>query len=473
MGAGVLSRLIAVSNRVAVPGPRTAPGGLAVGLLAALSSSRGLWFGWDGTTHAHHPSDKDLKYQTSQGVEFVTFALSRRDYDNYYKGFANSVLWPLFHARLKQVDYRQQFYEAYQRVNEMFAERLIPLIEDDDVVWVHDYHCLLMADELRNRGVHNRLGFFLHIPFPPYDVYRALPYHDHILRLLCRYDLVGFQTRLDLNCFLDCVRYVLPEARIQRNSIEIDGRRCRVGVFPIGIDVDDVATHAVRGRRSPAGRRLQESLNNRRLIIGIDRLDYSKGLPERFRAFRWLLEHYSDTRGQVVLLQVAQPSRSDVPEYMEIRRELDHLAGQINGRFAEYDSVPLRYLSRGYARTTVLGFLAQSHIGLITPLRDGMNLVAKEYVAAQDPDNPGVLVLSYLTGTAAELDGGALMVNPYHIEGVAAAMHQALHMPLQERRERWEIMMAALRRNPVQGWARSFTRSLRTGSRRIQAPELN
>ncbi len=457
MGTGILNRLVAVSNRVAIPGPRAAPGGLAVALLATLRKTKGLWFGWDGKTQ-HHPHH-EVHQQEGDGVTFATLALSKRDYENYYKGFANRVLWPLFHARLDQVDYRQPYYQAFQRVNALFADKLVPLLEPEDLVWVHDYHFLFMGNELRRAGVSNPLGFFLHIPFPPYDVYRCLPHHEQVLRLLCRYDLIGFQTHLDRHCFLDCVMNTLPEARVQDQNIHLQEHYCRTGVFPIGVDVEEISAQAAKGRQSPRGVRLQKSLSGRRLIIGVDRLDYSKGLPERFRAYQHLLEHYPHTRGKVVLLQVAQPSRSDVPEYKEIRRELDYLAGQINGCYAEYDCMPLRYLSHGYGRATILGFLALSDVGLITPLRDGMNLVAKEYVAAQNPDNPGVLVLSYLAGAAEELDG-ALLVNPYHIDNVADTLQEALDMPLEERRARWETMMTALRRNPIENWAADFTRSL-------------
>jgi len=331
-------RLVVVSNRVAVPTSlRGSQGGLAVGVLAALREQGGLWFGWDGRTLEHTPTG--VKTTEQDNITFATVSLSKRDYDAYYKGFANQVLWPLFHYRLNLMDFQRGYLLGYQRVNAQFAAGLRSLVEPDDLVWIHDYHCIPLGEELRNAGLMQRLGFFLHIPFPPFDVLRACPCHIALLRWLCAYDLVGFQTAYDQRAFLDAVTCGLG-AKVRGDEVTLNGYRLRTGVYPIGIDVEEVATQAARGRVGKQGRRLQDSLGGRQLITGVDRLDYSKGLMERFRAFGRLLENYPSNRNQVVFLQIAQPSRSDVPEYDEIRHTLDGVAGEINGRYSEYDWTP-------------------------------------------------------------------------------------------------------------------------------------
>ncbi|HEY3486701.1 MAG TPA: trehalose-6-phosphate synthase, partial [Gammaproteobacteria bacterium] len=323
------------------------------------------------------------------------------------------------------------------------------------------YHCIPLGHKLRALGINNRMGFFLHIPFPAYDVFRAIPNPHRLLEYFLHYDLVGFQTELDRDSFLDTVHRIFPDAEISSGTIIYLGRHIKTGAFPIGIDYKHVAaTAADRVRNSVHVQRLRKSLDNRKLIIGVDRLDYSKGLAERFRAFQQFMEQYEEHRHRVVYMQIAQPSRIDVPEYQAITNEVDFLAGKINGHFAQYDRVPLRYLNRGFSHPTTLGFLALGDVGLVTPLRDGMNMVAKEYVAAQDPADPGVLILSRLTGAADELDG-ALLVTPYNIDGVAAAINQALGMSLAERQERWQCMIKKVRDNDILYWATSFVGSLK------------
>ncbi len=454
-----MKRLVVVSNRVATSGRKQAvQGGLAVALVSALEKSGGIWFGWNGNV-TRYPG-KQPSIQQDGNITFATLPLSRRGYNEYYMGYANSSLWPLFHMQLHAFEYERLWLEGYLRVNRHFAKKLLPLLEGDEVIWVHDYHLMPLANELREAGVDQSIGFFLHIPFPPYEILRALPDHELLLKNLCEYDLLGFQTESDLHAFLHSVTNVCTDARIGKHSITAWGRTLQTRVFPIGIQVDEVVAMAERGRRSTQTRRLQSRLlDHRDLIIGIDRLDYSKGLPERFRAYRRLLEHYPGNRGNVEFLQIAAPSRIEVPQYREIQQELNSLAGQINGKYAEYDWIPLHYLNRAFARATIMGFLSVSRVGLVTPLRDGMNLVAKEFAAAQDPEDPGVLVLSSLAGAANELTD-ALIVNPYDIDEVAGALSTALSMPLAERSERWHGMMAVLQRNDVFRWADTFIECL-------------
>ncbi len=453
-----MSRLVVVSNRVPLPrGSKPPEGGLATAVLAALESRGGLWYGWSGATT--NETNPPIGRSRLGAVEFATIPLAKNDYDDYYKGFSNRVLWPLFHMRLDRMEFRRGFEEGYRRVNQLFARRLLPLLQEGDLIRVHDYHLIPLGRELRRAGWGGAIGFFLHVPFPPFDVLRALPRHRTLLSELLSYDRAGFQTDLDVLNFRASVRHELPAARLTASGIEMDGHTTTANVFPISVDVDEVAREARKARGSVQGRRLISSLNGRRLMVGVDRLDYSKGLTERFRAFERMLERHPPYRGRVVLLQVAQPSRGDVPEYQTMRKALDGVAGEINGRFSDYDWMPIRYLNKGFARSTILGFLSIAEVALVTPLRDGMNLVAKEFVASQNPESPGVLVLSELAGAARELDA-AVFVNPHDVDDIADGIDRALSMSLPERKERWRAMMAVLRRNDIHRWRRRFVESL-------------
>jgi trehalose 6-phosphate synthase len=445
-------RLVIVSNRVAVE-RKSGAGGLANALLDALEQRGGIWFGWSGGITADPAKAPSVR--ESGPVTFATLDLARADYDEYYSGFANRVLWPLFHFRTALVEYRRRDAAGYARVNRHFAERLSPLLAADDLVWVHDYHLIPLGEELRHLGQRQPLGFFLHTPFPPPELLRIVPTHRELIRQLCAYDLVGFQTDTDMHAFRD---YVLREAGgrdLGGGRLAAFDRVVEAAVFPIGTDVDKLAEQAAQAAQARQTRRLCDSLRDRALIIGVDRLDYSKGLLARFEAFEELVAHHPETRGRVTFMQIAPPTRSDVPEYLQIRRSLEALAGRINGRYAEFDWTPLRYLNKSFAQRTLAGFFRVARIGLVTPLRDGMNLVAKEYVASQDPDDPGMLVLSCFAGAARELKD-AVIVNPFDVEGMAEALNDALTMPLDERVARWRSMMAVLRRNDITTWRKSF-----------------
>ena len=451
------ARLVIVSNRVAT-GPRVPAGGLAVGLRdALLQAGRGLWFGWSGRvvpggSSAPHCFERD-------GISFATLDLDADDYDAYYKGYSNQTLWPLFHYRIDLVRFDRGFREGYLRVNEQFAGALAPLLQPSDIVWVHDYHLTGVAEALRRLGSENRLGFFLHTPFPAHEILVALPEHAELMRALFAYDLIGFQSRSDLRSFRD---YVAIEAggRIHPDgTLTAFGRTIRADVFPIGIDTEDFASLAASAEAAREADRLARLLPGGEIIIGVDRLDYTKGLVERFAAFEQLLEAYPDNRGRVTFLQIAPPSRSDVPQYAELKRTLEGMAGRINGRFAELDWTPIRYLNRPFIRRRLAALYRASRVGLVTPFRDGMNLVAKEYVAAQSEADPGVLVLSRFAGAAQQLTD-ALIVNPYDVAGMAQAIQHGLKMGLDERRERWRRMMTGLKQADVDNWRRSFVEAL-------------
>ena len=453
-----MSRLVAVSNRVALPGKRgSAQGGLATGLLAAMRGEGGLWFGWNGNIAEKLGNKTD--FIQDDNINYATTSLTRREFANYYLGYANSVLWPLCHSRLNLLRYNRPQYETYLGVNQRFVQLLLPQLKPDDLIWVHDYHFIPFAALLRVAGVKQCTGFFLHVPFPSPDVLRALPDYLQMLNDLLHYDLLGFQTEMDVQAFMSAVEMLCPNTHIHGDTVKTHGRSVRVRAFPIGIDVNGVARMAKDGRLGVHGRRLQATLTGRKLIIGVDRLDYSKGLPERIRAYGRFLELHPEFHRQVVLLQIAPLSRTEVPEYEDIRSELNTIAGDIQARFAEYDWLPLRYMTRGFQRGTLMGFLSLASVGLVTPLRDGMNLVAKEYIAAQSEQDPGVLVLSSLAGAAQELND-AIIVNPYDIDGVAAGLAKALSMPLEERRARWTKMLSVLRSNDIYHWVAEFLEAL-------------
>ncbi len=454
-----MSRLVVVSNRVAVPddGPARA-GGLAVALREALQENGGVWFGWSGKSVARPAEEPAIT--EAPPVTYATLDLSRRDHQEYYNGFANRTLWPLLHYRLDLAEFNRQDYAGYLRVNTHFAEKLRPLIRPSDDIWVHDYHLIPFASELRRLGVDNRMGFFLHTPFPAMEVFLALPSHERLARSLCAYDVVGFQTVNDLRAFQD---YIVHEQRgeiLGDGMLRVFGRTLRAEVYPIGIEVETMQRTAAHAMQESHLRRLVKHMGERQLMIGVDRLDYSKGIPERFRSFERFLQKFPANQGRVSLMQIAPVSRGEVPEYKNIRAELESLAGHINGVYGELDWMPIRYLNKGFPRDTLTGFYRVCRVGVVTPLRDGMNLVAKEYVASQNPHEPGVLVLSRFAGAARELDA-ALLVNPFDHENVADALNRALTMSLEERRERWEAMMVRVHDSSLDKWRERFLSVLR------------
>lgn len=455
---GVEHRLVVVSNRVGPIAPgKAGEGGLVVALRAALQRAGGLWFGYSGTV-AEQPSDIP-KLENAGNVTAAVLDLTRRDFEEYYIGYANRVLWPLFHYRPSLIDFSRRDLAGYLRVNRTFARVLHPMLDPDDLVWVHDYHLIPLGDELRKLGSRHAIGFFLHTPFPAAEVLRLLPNHRDLVASLCAYDLVGFQTVSDLQGFRDYLLRWGGGEPLADGAVRAFGRVVRSGVFPVGIDVGTIAAQAAAAEASRQMRRLRDSLHDRALIIGVDRLDYSKGLPERFAAYSHLLEEYPQARGRTVFLQIAPPSRSDVPEYREIRQALERAAGSINGRYGEFDWMPLRYLNKSFNHRILTGFYRTARLALVTPLRDGMNLVVKEYLASQRPEDPGMPVLSCFAGAAHELSE-AILVNPNDHEGMAEAILQGLEMPLGERQERWHAMMATLRRNDAHAWRTRFIDAL-------------
>ena len=447
-----MGRLVVVSNRIAPPDDKKASaGGLAVGVLGALKAAGGLWFGWSGDIGNE---DQPLKKETRGNITWASFNLSEQDYEEYYCQFSNAVLWPAFHYRLDLVKFQRESWEGYTRVNSMLADKLLPLVEEDDRLWIHDYHLLPFAGELRKRGVNNRVGFFLHIPFPTPEIFNALPPAEELLEALCDYDLLGFQTDNDQMAFLDCVASKTRLTSHDDGSYSAWGKRFRTEVYPIGIEPDEIAADA-SGPLPPKLAQLKNELKNVKNIFSVERLDYSKGLPERFLAFETLLDKFPQHHGKIRYTQIAPTSRGEVQAYQDIRHQLETEAGRINGRYGQLGWTPLYYLNQHFDRKILMKVFRYAEVGLVTPLRDGMNLVAKEYVAAQDPADPGGLVLSQFAGAANELTS-ALIVNPYDRDDVANALNRALTMPLTERISRHAEMMKIIKENDIDRWQARF-----------------
>jgi trehalose 6-phosphate synthase len=443
--ARLTPRLVIVSNRVpAVRGSAGLAGGLAVALKDAIAARETLWFGWSGREVKADPGDKP-RLRTSGPLQFATIDLSVAQYRGYYVGFSNGMLWPLLHGRVGQAVFRREELACYEAVNHFFARGLASVLKPHDTVWVHDYQLIPCGQALREAGVRNRIGFFLHIPFPPPFLFDTLPRGEALLRSFASYDLIGMQTQDDADNLNLCF------ARA--------GIKAKAEAFPIGIDPDNFRQAAERAEGTEEQTRLEESLGGRSLILGVDRLDYTKGLPERFRGFAQLLRRYPEHCNHVTFLQIAPVSRGDVAQYRSLKRELDASTGRINGEFGTFDYTPLRYLNSAIPRDTLAGFHRRARVGLVTPLRDGMNLVAKEYVAAQRPDDPGVLVLSRFAGAASAMKG-AVLVNPFDPDEIADALDVALRLEKKERRKRWHTMDEAVKASTAAIWATGFLERL-------------
>jgi trehalose 6-phosphate synthase len=426
-------------------------------LRSFLKRNHGVWFGWSGRVVAK--GEEALRTLEHAGVTYTTVDLARADFHEYYNGFANRMLWPILHYRLDLAQFSSRDLNGYLRVNEFFADQLHKFLKPDDVIWVHDYHLLPLAKALRERGHETKIGFYLHVPFPPPELLAALPKHERVILSLCHYDLVGFQTDVDADNF---ARYLTNECRMpgrDRRTFVAGTRTMRIGVFPVGVETAEFERLARRTVRLDFVGEVLTSLAGRSMIIGVDRLDYSKGIGLRMQAFEHFLAAYPRWRSAVTYLQITPRSRSDIREYAEMERRIGETVGRVNGRYGEASWTPIRYVNRPYSRSALAGLYRSSRAALVTPLRDGMNLVAKEYVAAQDPEDPGVLILSRFAGAAIECHS-ALLVNPYDPEAVAASIDQALSMPLEERRVRHGDILKVLSENDVKYWGTRFIAAL-------------
>ena len=461
-------RLVVVSNRlpIVVSGSGTewtvepGSGGLVTALAPVLRDRGGLWIGWAGTAGGDELSGVLDRAAEGIGYSLVSVPLTPEEENDYYRGFSNEIVWPLFHDLQSHCNFDPAYWESYQRVNHKFARVVADNVNADDFVWVHDYHLLLAARELRSMGVKSRLGFFLHIPFPPLDIFVKLPWRFEILLALLQYDIIGFQTMRDRRNFVQCLRALVGPAescgRGQVCELQLDHDKVRVGAFPISIDFRAFEEDARSREVAESAWHVHENLPNRQIVLGIDRMDYTKGIPYRLEAFRHLLTHHPELQNRVTLVQVVVPSRRGIPEYEALKTQIERLIGEINGQFTSQSGwIPIHYLYRSLNRYELLGYYRAAEIALLTPLKDGMNLVAKEYCASSLEES-GVLILSEFAGAAAELQRGAVLVNPYDIVRISDAIHQAIHMTPDERHTRMRRLRQSIRKHDIFWWVDSF-----------------
>jgi alpha,alpha-trehalose-phosphate synthase [UDP-forming] len=468
------TRLVIVSNRLPFSINKTdsgewqvspSSGGLVTALSPLVREKKGLWIGWPGTLEEAALGELLTQGSQKAGYTLRPVMLTREEMDRYYSGFSNEILWPLFHDLQSRCNFDPTYWKVYQSVNRKFSQVVAENTTADDYVWIHDYHLMLVAKELRNLTPDRKIGFFLHIPFPPLDIYMKLPWRVQILKGLLEYDLIGFQTARDRNNFLHCVNTLIKglsfDARRQISRIKMAERAVRVGVFPIGIDFGEFSRRATDTLVAEKAERLRQAIPGGHIILGVDRLDYSKGIPERLKAFKTALELFPDLRDKIALIQLVVPSRQDIPEYQLMKTEIENLVSKINGEFGHPGWTPIHYMFRSIERSELIAYYCAADIALITPLKDGMNLVAKEYCAANVNEN-AVLILSEFAGAAHQLGRNSLVVNPYDVEGVADAIHRAYLMPLDERKVRMRRLRSSIHRRDVFWWLNLFLKAAAT-----------
>ncbi|HVH47407.1 MAG TPA: trehalose-phosphatase, partial [Labilithrix sp.] len=433
-------------------------GGLVSALEPALRSRRGMWLGWSGkTVSSSEPVTSGVSEDDGSGVQLAWVDYTESWYRNYYAGFCNGTLWPLFHSFPSRVEMSDAGWKAYRQVHEAFADFAAPHTSPRATIWAHDYHLLMFASVMRQRGHSGPMGHFLHIPFPSLDIFAMLPWAAQLMDALLDFDLLGFHTPQHVANFLSCASALLP-AKVSDDVIQHRGRETHITALPIGIIPD-----AFQEPPEPAVVEeidgLMRTLGDAKLVLGVDRLDYTKGIPERLLAFGRMLEMFPEWRGKVSLVQISVPSRADVPLYAEQRATIESIVGRLNGEYGEAAWVPVRYLYRSYGKQQLTQLYRAAAVGYVTPLRDGMNLVAKEYVAAQNPEEPGVLMLSQFAGAAVEMQD-AVLTNPYHIDGMARDLDRSLRMQHDERKARHAKLLATVQRSNAATWAESFLDAL-------------
>lgn len=467
--------MILVSNRLPITthmGPRgpvirPSSGGLVTALRPVLKTRRGYWIGWPGDGPEDQIERLLAKDYAESQVHLVPVSLTPAERKGFYAGFSNEIVWPLFHDLQSRCNFDPTYWETYVHVNRKFADAVDRVRRPDSLIWVHDYHLMLVGDYLRERRVHSRLGFFLHIPFPPLDIFEKLPWRSQILRSLFAYDAVGFQTLRDQRNFLGCLRNFLPDAEVHRDDeqvrVSLGNRSTLIRTFPIGIDYDEFAQHAAQPEIVERATQIRRDMHGRQIVLGVDRLDYTKGVPERLKALRHLLSSTPQMRRRLSLVQVLVPSREHIPKYRELKLEIETLISQINGQYGDPGWMPVHYIHRSLDRQELVALYRAADIALITPLKDGMNLVAKEFCASQEGDQ-GVLILSEFAGSAAQLGNGAILVNPYDIQCVADAVQQACTMEVRERVARMRKLRRRVRNDNVFRWVERFCSYLESNS---------
>jgi len=462
-----VNRLVIISNRLPFSlekrggGYKVRPGsgGLVTALAPVLRDRGGLWIGWPGTSRVGNIRGAVDRASKEVGYSMIPVQLDEEEVRSYYEGFSNEVIWPLFHDLQSLCNFDPDYWDTYKAINKRFAKVIVRNTTSEDFIWVHDYHLMTVAEELRFLGIQSKIGFYLHIPFPPLDIFLKLPWRSQILRALLQYDLIGFQTIRDRRNFFQCVRTLIGGASIKGKgqvvTLETRARGLRIGNFPISIDYNDFFGAARSKEVADQAWYIHEHLPNLQIILGIDRLDYTKGIIHRIKAFRNALERYPELQRKVTLLQVVVPSRRNIPMYQDLKIEIDRLVSEVNGAFTTSGWVPIHYIYRSLSKTELLAYYRTAEIALITPLKDGMNLVAKEYCASNIEEN-GVLILSEFAGAVAQLQKGAIIVNPYDIEEVAAAIYKAYYMDENDRKIRMKKMRYQVRRQDIYWWVNSY-----------------
>lgn len=463
-------RLIVVSNRLPFVFHRetggawrvdAGSGGLVSALLPVLRHRGGTWIGWPGTADASAELDPILTETGAQaGFALQAVHLTAQEVQDFYHGFSNEVIWPLFHDLQPLCNFEPKYWRSYCEVNRKYAQIIMRNSTEEDFVWVHDYHLMNIAQDLRHLGCSSRIGFFLHIPFPPLDLFVKLPWCARLIEALLEFDLVGFQTMRDRRNFVECLKALVKDARIdgkgQIVTAVVGAKRVRIGVFPIGIDFNDFLRQTATPQVAAKAKELHALLPDRRLVLGVDRLDYTKGIPHRLHAFENLLTRYPDLKEKISLIQVVVPSRVEIPDYHDLKTSIEQTVGRINGEFVRPGGwVPVWYVYGSLTRLELLAYYRAADIALVTPLKDGMNLIAKEYCACSIEEDC-VLILSEFAGAAAQLGSGALLVNPYDIEGVADAIVHAYEMEAAERSGRMRRLRRSIRKYDVFWWVDSF-----------------
>ena len=459
----VSNRLPIVLKRVSDSGWEAEPGsgGLVTAMAPVLKNRGGTWIGWPGNVFDENIEINSLlrKHDKSLGYQLKAINLSSQEIEDYYKGFANEIIWPLFHDFIAHCNFNPDYWIAYQKVNIKFAEITASNAQKDSFIWIHDYHLLGLATALRNMGISNKLAYFLHIPFPPPDIFIRLPWRSQILNALLDYDLIGFQTLRDRRNFLQCLRMFLKKVKIsgkgQVMKIQHQQKEQRVGVFPISIDFNEFSKLADTREVSDRAWYIHEHYENRQILIGVDRMDYSKGIPERLKAFRRALQNYPDLIENITFVQVVVPSRREIAKYVDLKAEIEGLVGEINGEFTRSGWVPVHYMFTSLDRQELVAYYRTAEIAFITPLKDGMNLVAKEYCASNIEES-GCLILSEFAGSAAQLQKNAIMVNPHDIDGMATAIHKAFHMSIEEKKIHMSKLRQLVKKNNIFRWVDNF-----------------
>lgn len=462
-------RFVTVSNRLPIAieqqgtswSVRPGSGGLVTALAPILRRRGGVWIGWPGVSDTEGLDVNKLlaEYGRNEGYELKGVSLTPEQSQGFYQGYSNEIIWPLFHNLETRCNFVPEYWTVYHEVRQVFADAVEKVVQPDDFIWIHDYHLMGLGRVLRERELHNKMGFFLHIPFPPPDIFCKLPWRENVLDGLLSHDIVGFQTPRDLENFADCARQLIPGSRRRNlnNMLRISraGRMCSLGVFPIGIDYADWAQSAASESVTRRVEQLREEMQGAQILVGVDRLDYTKGIPYRLKAFKLALQRFPDLHRAVTLMQVVVPSRQDVPEYQDLKADIEQLVTQINGEFTQPGWVPIQHIFRSVEREELLAYYRLADVALVTPLKDGMNLVAKEYCACQVEAN-GVLILSEFAGAAQQLGRHAVLVNPYDVNAVAEAIYKAVKMTTVQRRPAMRVLRRTAEREDVYWWLNKY-----------------